>query len=762
MASPLQTALDAVAPTVDAAFAAYEKDKEVVKTWDKIVETLSEHSSLIWPQQILPRFVGVEPNNRGGIGVCFQNALNSAAKHCGAGWSLARANQGAFAVQAKPGTARTEELLAFNNRIASTQGMPEFESIFAVSFGSSLNNCFLRGVSARMECANQKLAPTGRLDPSDLGGKHPSLRKALEQGLTWTIVAEEVVERWPSLVPLGQKALNWRGEQDQSELEGLLTMHSNYALAIGAKKSEQDAWSYAESEAVSNHPFWSGWAVSLAKFAKMTTTDQLTELRDMKNAVVKAPKTATANFGYIGGAFYEKLASLKWPGVLQLHRVRGAAFLSNALSPLEKGCAFLTIQMVDNKCSLVKESDLNKLVAKGFQAAVLQAEGMMDLARDMLAEHNVPRAKCMEMLALHDTAIVNHILRKGKQSRQAKEHESLEHAGQPFVDQLSAYVGTPLDNPWLPNKRILGKRPRQVVATRSSDDLAEQQEEEPQSAAASLTTQSMAQLKDAAFQMQRPGFTEGCIVKRRGSGASKDSKDQCTYYTLEQLTADGATLMPTGVFENGQPLQLDLEKLKADWAAATAKIQYEIDSSLHSPEASREWIASHTKGSILVCLARLSIQNSSYDKIKIYANPFSVRTTEAVKKGDLVFVPTTTKIEDRDGDTPCTKGLDLGKMVERPPIAFSLLSHIVLPGPKSTAKAIVPPFWAVAEPVEGQKANMIIENVGVCETTQLSVEGLLHSHGFNFYLPVMTNTVDLKANAELLCCPWQPKKRPRQ
>ncbi|CAK0910333.1 unnamed protein product [Prorocentrum cordatum] len=720
MASPLQTALDAVAPTVDAAFAAYEKDKEVVKTWDKIVETLSEHSSLLWPQQILPRFVGVEPNNRGGIGVCFQSALNSAAKHCGAGCSLARANQGAFAVQAKPGTARTEELLAFNNRIAATQGMPEFESIFAVSFGSSHNTCFLRGASARTECANQKLAPTGRLDPSDLGGKHPSLRKALEQGLTWTIVAEEVVERWPSLVPLGQKALNWPGEQDQSELEGLLTMHSNYALATGAKKSEQEAWSYAESEA-------------------------LTELRDMKNAAVKAPKTATANFGYIGGAFYEKPASLKWPGVLQLHRVRGAAFLSNALSPLEK--------VVGYKCSLEKASDLNKLVAKGSQAAVLQAEGMMDLARDMLAEHNVPRAKCMEMLALHDTALANRVLRKGKQSRQGKEHESLEHAGQPFVDQLSAYVGTPLDNPWLPNERILGKRPRQVVATRSSDDLAEQQEEEPQSAAASLTTQSMAQLKDAAFQMQRLGFTEGCIVKRRSSGASKDSKDQCTHYTLEQLTADGATLMPTGVFENGQPLQLDLEKLKADWAATTAKIQYEIDSSLHSPEASREWIASHTKGSILVCLARL---------IKIYANPFSVRTTEAVKKGDLVFVPTTTKIEDRDGDTPCTKGLDLGKMVERPPIAFSLLSHIVLPGPKSTAKAIVPPFWAVAEPVEGQKANMIIENVGVCETTQLSVEGLLHSHGFNFYLPVMTNTVDLKANAELLCCPWQPKKRPRQ
>eukprot|EP00959_Pyramimonas_sp_CCMP1952_P276114 5771527-Pyramimonas_sp.AAC.1 len=58
-----------------------------------------------------------------------------------------------------------------------------------------------------------------------------------------------------------------------------------------------------------------------------------------------------------------------------------AALLGQMLSPVE----FIR----DGKCCLIKENDLNKLVAKKTLPQVVEVEDMLDIARDWLDDLNI-------------------------------------------------------------------------------------------------------------------------------------------------------------------------------------------------------------------------------------------------------------------------------------------------------------------------------------------------------------------------------------
>ena len=128
-----------------------------------------------------------------------------------------------------------------------------------------------------------------------------------------------------------------------------------------------------------------------------------------------------------------------------------AALLANMQSPPDK--------IVDNKCILIKESDLSKLSSKQLVDRVNQAEKMMDQARVMCETRDIVHSVQMEILCKHDTRLVCQLLRKGKASKECKDYPDLPSAGQPFVDGLSLLTNSSVDNPWKPRTSEEGTDP---------------------------------------------------------------------------------------------------------------------------------------------------------------------------------------------------------------------------------------------------------------------------------------------------------------
>ncbi len=317
---------------------------------------MRDEPTLLWKLRAPPNAMAVHKDNRGGLGVSVAQACTDGLKHCVAGYSFRKACDGAWAVA----TLRGDEVID----ACANQGLPPLLSSCGMSFGASHQNTFLRCVLARLEIQKGKLAPTGRLDPSWMMQKWPGLKNALESGIEWTFIHPAVAKRWPDIVRIGQKALNNRGTSEVSEIEGLLTIYEGYNVAVSNGKDEHEAWEASLVEAQRSDPFWSTWGKSLLSVCKTVSSEQVSEISEMKKVVAKTPEGAANTWGSLGGSYLSRVASLKWPGVVQFQRVRAAALTTNIMSPLER--------IVDGKCCLLKAGDLTALTDKNAKEDMRQ------------------------------------------------------------------------------------------------------------------------------------------------------------------------------------------------------------------------------------------------------------------------------------------------------------------------------------------------------------------------------------------------------
>ena len=86
--------------------------------------------------------------------------------------------------------------------------------------------------------------------------RSPGLRKSLTEGLKWHIIHPSVIGKWPTIVAIGQKALNVRGTQDVHELEAMLDMSSTLEKYQTQGLREDAAWQAAMSDLMINDSFW--------------------------------------------------------------------------------------------------------------------------------------------------------------------------------------------------------------------------------------------------------------------------------------------------------------------------------------------------------------------------------------------------------------------------------------------------------------------------------------------------------------------------
>ena len=216
------------------------------------------------------------------------DACNTAVKHFKAGYSYIKACEGAWAVDISSGGQEHKRVLDFNNKICSSSGLPVSTSLKLASFGGSHSNYYLRCVDARLHVPQKTIAPSGYLDPEFLVSKHPQMESAIKRGLEWNVIASEVVEAFPDLIPLAQKALNTRGAGDVSEMEGLLTQFGAYEAMTARGEDKKRAIEAAIETSIQNEPFWAPWAKSLGKFVEKCNKAMLSECNDMRAAAFKA------------------------------------------------------------------------------------------------------------------------------------------------------------------------------------------------------------------------------------------------------------------------------------------------------------------------------------------------------------------------------------------------------------------------------------------------------------------------------------------
>ena len=203
------------------------------------------------------------------------------------GWSFERANDGNYALEVVAGTETGDNTIKYNEQLHRTHGL-EYHQTMIASLGGTHGAFFLNGVESNAEFEHEVIAPSGRLDKEALQSKHPGIKRALQQGLEWTVISSHVGQMWPKFVDVAQSALNHKATLDISELEGCMGMHREASRLMTEKKlKEHEAWEAARREALAQEPSWGPYSKSLANFAARCTLEQLQGVRDIRGVLFK-------------------------------------------------------------------------------------------------------------------------------------------------------------------------------------------------------------------------------------------------------------------------------------------------------------------------------------------------------------------------------------------------------------------------------------------------------------------------------------------
>ena len=447
--------IDKIAPAINAAMAQYDIDRMQMKTWEACLKLLRDHPLLIWKAKIPPNRMGVHFKNRGGLGIVASKALSLGAANCANGYSYSMACKDAFASSMPPKGPN----LSFNEKLNERQHLPPLMAPLGVSLGSGHGNGFLRLVDARAPCGIATIAPSGVLDPEELGKLFPGLGEAVCNGLEFTVIHYEIFERWPKLADIIQKALNSKNMQTMTETEGLVTMATSAqafegpinwdavqcclwkrtTLSLPSANSNPNLLVFLGCYLVTNlvldealhaKPHWQPWARSMASVLKVTTLELVHELGENVSALIPKPTTTALTSLHLGGQFFDKVASFKLNGLEQCPRFRMALLTANFLSPPE--------HQDSGKCILVKDTHVAFCMQKKHEVMIKTCEKIMDTAREVCANLKIHAPRELGRL---DSRIVYHAVGLGQKSGDAKAFANLDLIVAEFMSELSQLDG---------------------------------------------------------------------------------------------------------------------------------------------------------------------------------------------------------------------------------------------------------------------------------------------------------------------------------
>lgn len=288
-------------------------------------------------------------------------------------------------------------------------------------------------------------------------------------------------------------------------------------------------------------------------------------------------------------------------------------------------------------------------------------------------------------------------------------------------------------------------------------------------AAQSVALQSIEQLKSKEHQLELAGFKPGAILKKKKIEVPKNGRAPCSVFELQSINPEFAVLAPTGIDAGNPVTHVPLESLKEAYYLTNMKATGgKIDLETCHPDATVFWAIDYVKAKVIVALNVLYAKYASesiYKGLEVYiqssarkegfsSNSHLVKTTRAWKEGELVLVPASRVIREREPTETVTRGIDLGLLLDAPPTKFT-----ILPGTQYNAQDpkhnFVAPYWCVPS-APAKRSNMKISLTTMKIEVGSDIPGCSGSAQVD--IPIMINTAKIKVG-ELLHVGEPPKKK---
>ena len=393
-----------------------EKTGAIVAAWEELKEIL-EKAQVAWYQQVPPEHVGCHKRNRSGEGVGAIQSHNHGFEICEQGWSWTKASE-AVAVEC----VGDMESRAFNDQlVALSDGMfPPLANMTLLSISASHTNAFLRSVKAETKSACPQLADsTGHLNREVICLNRKGLKLAIERGLNWFVLSHAIVNEFPDIIDMVQKAMNTRAHESQSEFEVLLSIY-------GYANVPQPDWDSIQRSAGFSNPPCKAWLGELCKFVREHGGDKkiLEDLNSFSRTLgsLKDQKAAGSK-KMMGSEFWAKLNSIKFGIGEKRPWVIMAAVKANLASPPHK--------VLDGYCKLVEPKHLSLLTVKDNRTKVIAAEALMTDARAVVQKLGMSDAQQATTVGKLDVRCIWHIMKLGK-AGEGVNYESIPAIGQVF------------------------------------------------------------------------------------------------------------------------------------------------------------------------------------------------------------------------------------------------------------------------------------------------------------------------------------------
>ena len=733
-----------------AAIAQYDTDGEVITCWQRMLATISREKDLMWVMEYRADLVGVHENNRGGLGLVLDEAFASHEAHIRAGYSYALACSDAYAVQPPSDPDKIQQALAFNRQNIEQQDMmiPYLTDMLIQTISAGHNNASLRAMIGKVKSSNKFLAPTGAIDPDQLCQGRPDLLRAYTKGLTWTVFHRDIPANIPRFVDIAQASFNTKPSSEVSEIEVFFTMEHSRSRDIQAGRPID--WDRCQRESVRTQPPCAAYIHNMLAYFKTLSTEQIQYIGVVKRVFGNKPignAAALRVAPFLGGEFYNKVASMSWPWSLrQYPRMRLAPVVANMLSPHTK--------IAGGKYSIIKESMLAKLCNKKDSDRLEFAENMIDhghvLCDRMLGVNTLASVKVSCLLTAR---VIYHILKLGAASSEARDYPDMLAIGEVFCQELADASGAEISNPW-PRTVATDANDAQLNSAALSNDAPASSVPHPTLLHPEAPA-SIADMKSMRYNAVKRGFAIGAKVF--------DPKAEDKYvYMIMAMTETNANVESVSVSLAPKSFDLPLELFCNHWKLYRGTVQSLQPWRMFRPSASTSWNLDIVKGMVSFALNTLS---NKYDaeqaSLEVLSNPKDVRALEDIACDGLHIEPATRAIVLRRASETVTnpeKSVDIGVILSPPEVAedthVMLYSMFSIPKPDAEQVGWVNPYWLVevVDADSGDTPNMHKE----IEAVTITIPGESISRTLSF--PILKPTMVIK-KGELLRLPIPAEKQ---
>ena len=642
--------------------------------WEDIFDVLVA-AGLAWQAIVPPSWVGVHPRNRSGAGFGGSESQVHGGECLRAGFSFKKAAD-ATAFQTPP-TPWDHEAVEFNDKQCTMSGglVPKLDKLDLISVGTTHTNTFLRQVRARVKSVVPELADeTGCLNLDVLGRNRPKFVQAVNEGLKWNIIHWAAPFVWPSLPDLIQKALNTDARGQQGEVEIMLSMHEDMDRMLATAGTVD--WSKIESNAKASLPPCSSYMGAVATYVRLNSGGSSGELlRDLMHFQKSFACATNGPLRVLGGEFITRVATLSFGPSEKYPLFKNGLLKANLQTNI----------VVDGLCKLISPTLVSKLTSKKCKPLVEECEVLMSQVRELcskLAIEDYARTRCVGKL---DIRCVGFVLGKGVEIEN-RIFKDIPHIAQAFMDDIKELTGitTVLDQG---NARSADDTDNDATDGHDTEIIEHNMPE------------SVAQMKDLAFQSKKLGFVKGVFVICK--------QNESDIYEI--VSVGTSSMFLTECTHRDSPCKLDVnfKNIIENWQIYKKKVPVQVDLRKAMPVEFKEWQWEVLKSGCFIAMSSVATANSACnDDVQVWLFPTCVRAARDIPKGKLVLAPVSMTI----ARTSVQKG-------SFQMVAAGDNSAYMLPFSSfKEDKPFTSPYWHVQSSEEKKQINMDVKWVQVPST----------------------------------------------